>query len=106
MKINEPGGTMHFQAPEHFSMDNDCWYDPLKTDLWSYGICLYIFIFEEYPFDAESEIQLQIQIGDNNLEFNCNDNALNDLLKKILNKNPKERADVKYIKNHAFVNQD
>ena len=70
-EINEPGGSMHYQAPEMFDYDKKGYYDPFKIDYWAVGVCLYIFIFEQFPFDDESELALQMKIS-NNKYFHLN----------------------------------
>jgi len=68
--INEPGGSMHYQSPEFFNTENnDGYYDPFIADIWAVGICLYIFIFEEFPFDSESELELGIKISEKEYKF-------------------------------------
>ena len=44
-KIDEPGGSMHYQAPELQNIETNTNYNPFYADIWSVGICLYIFIF-------------------------------------------------------------
>lgn len=64
----EPGGSIHFQAPEQYEIGS---YNPFISDIWSLGITIYIFLFEEYPFDCncESELELQIRICEKKLNF-------------------------------------
>ena len=90
--INEPGGSMHYQSPEFFNTENsNGYYDPFIADIWAVGICLYIFIFEEFPFDSESELELGIKISEKNYKFPFNpenkefENLIDSILKKDLN---------------------
>ena len=91
--INEPGGSMHYQSPEFFDTDNNGYHDPFKADVWAIGICLYIFIFEEFPFDSESELELGIKICDKpyKFPFDPKNKDFEELLNAFLNKNLKER---------------
>jgi serine/threonine protein kinase len=94
--INEPAGSIHYQAPEIFSdstIKNKGFYDAFKADVWSVGICLFIFIYEEFPFDGESELQLQINIGEKKLNppFNSENKDFDSLLEKLLEKDPDKR---------------
>ena len=91
--INEPGGSMHYQSPEFFDTDNKGYYDPFKADIWAIGICLYIFIFEEFPFDSDSELELGIKICDKTYKFpfDPKNKDYEELLNAFLNKNIKER---------------
>ena len=91
--INEPGGSMHYQSPEFFDTENKGYYDPFKVDIWAVGICLYIFIFEEFPFDSESELELGIKISDKPYKFPYDPKNKNfeELLSYLLDKDPKKR---------------
>ncbi len=66
--IDEPGGSIHFQAPELFESFAPK-YNPFKNDIWSVGITLYIFISESFPFDADSELELQIIISEQEISY-------------------------------------
>ena len=71
---------------------NEGYYNPFIADIWAVGICLYIFIFEEFPFDSDSELELGIKISEKNYKFpydpeNKNfENLLEALLNKDINK--------------------
>ena len=91
--INEPGGSMHYQSPEFFNTENnEGYYNPFIADIWAVGICLYIFIFEEFPFDSDSELELGIKISEKNYKFpfdpeNKNfENLIEAFLHKDINK--------------------
>ena len=92
-KIDEPGGSMHYQAPELQNIETNTNYNPFYADIWSVGICLYIFIFEEFPFDSDSELELQIKILENDIKlpFNPLNKFYENLLFKLLEKNPEKR---------------
>ena len=92
--INEPGGSMHYQSPEFFNTENnDGYYDPFKADIWAVGICLYIFIFEEFPFDSESELELGIKISEKEYKFpfDPESNNFELLIESMLKKDIKDR---------------
>lgn len=94
---NEPGGSIHFQAPEQFETGK---HDPFIADIWSLGVTLYIFICEEFPFDAESEIELQIKICENEIIFpEYVDEQVKHLILSMLNKDFKNRINLKNIIN-------
>ena len=92
-EINEPGGSMHYQAPEMFDYDKKGYYDPFKIDYWAVGVCLYIFIFEQFPFDDESELALQMKISNNKLEmpFNPMNAEYEEVLNALMEKDPNKR---------------
>ena len=104
--INEPGGSMHYQSPEFFNTENtEGYYDPFIADIWAVGICLYIFIFEEFPFDSDSELELGIKISEKNYEFPFDpknkkfEKLLGDLLNKDLNK---RTVDIDKLLNYEY----
>ena len=104
-KIDEPGGSMHYQAPELQSMETNKNYNPFFSDIWSVGICLYIFIFEEFPFDSDSELELQMKILENDIKlpFNPENKNYEDLLFKLLDKDPNKRlTDINKIINLEY----
>ena len=54
---------------------------------------MYIFIYEEFPFDAESELELQIKIGENKINppVNAENKDFDVLIEKLLEKEPEKR---------------
>jgi serine/threonine protein kinase len=74
-------------------------YDPFKSDLWSVGVTLYIFLAEVYPFDSDHELELQIKIAENPVAFpEYFDDETKDFITKLLNKDPKLRlVDYSYL---------
>lgn len=87
----EPGGSIHFQAPEQYEIGS---YNPFLSDIWSLGISLYIFLFEDYPFDCnnDSELELQMKICNDNISFpkDIEENIIN-FIESILQKDPNKR---------------
>ena len=76
-----------------------------KCDLWSIGILIYSLYFKEFPFtgDDEKELIKNIKsiIEEGKLK-NINDERLNDLVKKLLTIDPKNRITWKDYFNHKF----
>lgn len=94
---DEPGGSIHFQAPEQFEIGK---HNPFISDIWSLGVTFYIFICEEFPFDSDSEIELQIKIGENKLEFpSYVDNQMKNLISSMMEKDIKNRIKIDEIIN-------
>jgi len=100
----EPGGSIHFQAPEQYEMGS---YNPFVSDIWSLGISIYIFLFEVYPFDcnSDSELELQINICNQKVKFpeyvydNDDDNLLLvTFIEALLEKDPIKRLGLDEIK--------
>jgi len=104
--INEPGGSIHFQAPELFDK-MDSFYDPFKYDVWSLGITMYIFLVEQFPFDSDSELELQIMIAEKEINYPKElDDKVVSLFTKILTKNPDERlTNIDDILKHPYFNE-
>lgn len=99
--INEPGGSIHFQALELFQGS----YNSFAADIWAVGISLYTFINEEYPFDSDSELELQLLISKIDIKYPqefYQDESLVDLLSNILVEEAKRLIDIKEILNHKF----
>jgi serine/threonine protein kinase len=64
-----------------------------------------MFITGKYPFDSDSELELQMFISNKEVDFpDSIDNNLKDLISKILNKNPNERISLKEIIDSSFFN--
>jgi len=96
--INEPGGSIFFQAPEVFVSTP---HDPFIADVWSLGIIMYVFMDGEFPFFAESELELQIKISDKEVIYpEYFDPELITLISSILKKNPLERIKLDDILNY------
>ena len=105
--INEPGGSMHYQSPEMFTTEETKgYYEPKATDIYAVGVCLYIFIFEQFPFDDESELCLQMKILNEKLQFPF-DPKNEDyviLLKALMEKDPHKRPkDINEILNYSYL---
>jgi [calcium/calmodulin-dependent protein kinase] kinase len=72
-------------------------YDPFLSDMWSLGVCLFTFIFEKMPFFSAdlSEIEIDIKSKNEPLIFpEPISELLENVLKKLLDKNPKERGTI------------
>ena len=98
-------GTYHFFAPEMCDEKvND--YSGCAVDVWALGISLYALVYNKLPHKAPSEIELLEAINAEEITFtgrNCSE-GLNDLLKRMLDKNPKTRITLQEIKAHAWIN--
>ena len=98
-------GTLYFIAPEVFSGDIDI-YDE-KSDIWSIGIILYKALSRKYPFIGRNEDETISFIVDNDHDYNKElllgySNEVQDLIKKLLMKDPNERPSAKESLNHEW----
>ena len=89
-----------FLAPEILKGENHS----EVSDLWSIGILIYILSFREPPFKGSTKEEILKNI--NNYELNnlkkTEDSNLNDLIKGLLNEDPKKRITWKDYFNHIF----
>ena len=93
-------GTNFTMAPEVIAGDE---YDH-KCDLWSIGIIIYQLYFNEYPYKGDTITAIYNNIknlGQKKLK-KTDDDLLNDLINKLLKKNPNERIDYPEYFNHPF----
>jgi len=100
-------GSPFYASPE---MINGNKYNGIKSDIWSLGVILYLMLFEELPFmDAEVK-RLYKKILEGKYEIpedkitDVSKEAI-DLVKKILEVNPKKRIKISGIKNHPWFTQ-
>ena len=98
-------GTLYYIAPEVFSGNIDI-YDE-KSDIWSIGIILYRALTRKYPFIGRNEDETITFIIDK--DHDCNNelllghsNEIQDLIKKLLKKDPNERPSAKEALNHEW----
>jgi serine/threonine protein kinase len=82
-------GTPKYMAPELIIKKN---YDPLKADVWSFGVMLYWIALGYFPQDADNK-KYRVENSKNgsiHLYFPVDINpGLEYLLRKMLNPNPK-----------------
>ena len=89
-----------FSAPEILLKEK---YDE-KCDLWSLGVIIYILCFRAYPYTGVTEEAILDKIqknGQNNFK-KTGDTKLDDLISKLLIKDPKERISWKEYFAHPY----
>ena len=97
-------GTYGYMAPEIIELTEQGNYDS-KCDLWSLGIIIYELYFKEKPYKGINELVILKQInsfGKNKIKKTNNKN-LDDLIEKLLEKDPKKRISWDDYFNHAFL---
>ena len=93
--------TFYLNSPELIKRQNLS----EKSDLWSLGVIIYKLYFNDYPYKAESEEELLKQIDlENSILKTTNNKDLNDLIRKLLVKNPQNRLSWDEYFNHPFLN--
>ena len=75
-----------------------------KCDLWKLGIIIYTIFFGEYPFDENSTKKTK-QINNNNDLYKNKNSEFQDLIKRLLDEDPKKRLSWKEYFNHPFFSK-
>ena len=93
-------GSPCYASPEMLSGHS---YRGTTTDLWSAGIVLYSMLVGALPFDDQelNKLYEQIKIGKFYIPSTLSLEAI-DLLKRILEVDPKKRINIEGVKNHAW----
>lgn len=101
-------GTLNYLAPE---IVKNTGYDGQLADIWACGVILYFMLTGRRPFDDDSVHKLldKIIVGDFKFppdeEKQISEEA-KDLVKSILNPNPRKRFSIDLIKQHGWFSQD
>lgn len=94
-------GTTAYMAPEVLKNEK---YSGFAIDVWSMGVILYAMIYGELPFDSDDEMNTKVKIvNDEPVYKDTYPVAVNDLLKKMLSKNPATRPTIAEILNSPFL---
>eukprot|EP01124_Arcella_intermedia_P035329 TRINITY_DN8963_c0_g1_i1.p1 TRINITY_DN8963_c0_g1~~TRINITY_DN8963_c0_g1_i1.p1 ORF type:complete len:534 (-),score=113.09 TRINITY_DN8963_c0_g1_i1:28-1629(-) len=94
-------GTVHYISPEVAKGDP---YVGMASDVWSIGIILYAMLTATLPFDGPSSVAVLKKIvrGQFNMPLHL-PLELQDLIRKMLHTDPKERITIPIIKLHPWV---
>eukprot|EP00210_Caulerpa_lentillifera_P003323 g3172.t2 len=105
-------GTVNYMAPEVFAAAGNVEYDGKKADIWSCGVLLYAMVFNCYPFIKKEDIKgsncfekIATKVINEPLNFPAHDQSLEDvqdLLTKILEKDPDRRITLAQIMEHRW----
>ena len=97
-------GSPCYASPEMLSGES---YSGNTTDLWSAGIILYSMLVGALPFDDQeiNKLYEQIKIGKFYIPSTLSLEAI-DLLKKILEVDPKKRINIEGVKNHSWFKME
>ena len=96
--IASNAGTDWFKAPE---IEEEGKYSN-KCDLYSIGIILYMMKTGEYIFDGKTKFEILKNKNENKIKKDTDDEKLNELIKKLVVKNPHERMDWKEYFDDSF----
>ena len=99
-------GTVAFTAPESHVPD-ESGFLVLPTDIWSVGVTLFTYLSERVPFYAESELEMQIHSQKKEVEkLEGYSDDWNDIIAKMLMKDPSERPSVHDLLDHPWFNEE
>jgi serine/threonine protein kinase len=77
-----------------------------NVDLWCLGILCYEFVTGSPPFESNERKETFRLICKGEVKFPSHlSNECRDLIRKLLNKNPKERLSLKDVINHNWIKQ-
>ena len=102
-------GSYMFFAPEMFMRsDKSIKVRGEMTDIWALGVTFFYLISGQYPCeDAKNPLHLKELILEREINFSLIKNkGARELLKKILKKDPNERATLEEIQKDKWVMQD
>ncbi|KAJ4882973.1 Calcium-dependent protein kinase 17 [Raphanus sativus] len=99
-------GSAYYIAPEVLKRK----YGP-EADIWSIGVMLYILLCGVPPFWAESENGIFNAILKSHVDFSSDpwpsiSPQAKDLVKKMLNSDPKQRLTAAQVLNHPWIKED
>lgn len=103
--LSKSAGSPAFMAPESLQATKDK-YSGISSDIWAMGITLYCFIFGKIPFIHENRFSLYELIKTSVLKFpeeKTFSPSLEDLLLRMLIKDPMERISMAAMKEHSWL---
>ena len=101
-KIKDKCGTPAYIAPEILQ---NCPYEGPPVDIWSSGVVLYAMLNGTVPFKANNLKDLhKLILTGNYTNINNISYEAQDLLKKLLEIDPKKRISINNILNHPWLN--
>ncbi|CAB1418370.1 unnamed protein product [Pleuronectes platessa] len=106
--LSSTAGTPAFMAPEMMT-EQEQGFSGKALDVWAMGVTLYCFVFGKCPFYDEYIVALRIKIKNKPVDFPetpsiCS--KLQELIERMLDKNPETRITIPEIKLHPWVTED
>ena len=101
-KLYKLNSDINFMAPEILKGNK---YNEV-CDLWSLGVLIYVLLFKNNPFSGDSSIEILENISSRKEFEETNDINLNDLIKGLLEEDPKKRLNWKQYFNHPYFKRN
>lgn len=105
-------GTEPYMAPEILKKRSDGTrlYDPMVSDVWALGVCLYAMVNKAYPFNPEDkELMISNQLHRKwkfvRKQKNRLTNEVKDLVRHMLEPNPRKRITLLGIMGHPWLKE-
>ncbi|GAB6033528.1 hypothetical protein CHUAL_013404 [Chamberlinius hualienensis] len=103
--LSNTAGTPAFMAPEALRGNRDK-YSGKAADIWAMGVTLYAFVYGQVPFHDENVLALYNKIQHQSLTFPEKPQVseeLQNLISKMLEKEPSKRITLPDIKEHPWI---
>jgi len=98
--VEEFSGSPYYMAPEIFTKQP---FDPLLSDIWSFGVCMYILLCQDVPFSARTYKELKKKVLTAPVQYPRDlSPAAKDLLQRILVTDPEDRISLEEIDEHPW----
>ncbi|KAJ4335897.1 hypothetical protein N0V87_005753 [Didymella glomerata] len=106
MKTAKSAGSPAFMPPE-LCVAKHGHVSGRAADIWSMGCTLYCLRFGRIPFEKHGMIELYQAIRMDKVEFDsdCNED-LQNLLRRLLEKDPKKRINIEELREHPWVTRN
>ena len=98
-------GTESYMAPEVLQKKR---YDPMKADVWSLGVCLFVMLADCYPFDRRDQFTMLKKMYTKDWSFpprvrGAISHLCLNLLSKMLEPNPDRRIAMRDVPCHPWM---
>lgn len=94
-------GTPAYMAPEVLKNEK---YSGFAVDVWSMGVILYAMVYGQLPFDCDNDLTTKVKIvNEEPMYKDTIPPEVNDIIKKMLSKNPALRPSITEILNSSFL---
>jgi len=103
-EITTKAGSNFFFSPEACKGSK---YRGRGSDIWAAGVTLYYMCMRKYPFISNNFPDLFFKIQNNDPEYPSTLHPLlDDLIKRMLTKDPLKRITIPQIKEHSWITKD